>query len=438
MQAATRPVVLVADDDGQIRILLQELLRSAGFEVLLAADGVQALEAARRQSPDVILLDVNMPGVDGYECARRLNSSAATAGTPIVLISGAAEPLDRVRGLQAGAVDFLGKPVAVGELEAKMRSLVRLKRYRDAQQRQSGSVGAGIREPGALKAALESFARFVPREFLECLGRTSVLEVRLGDQVLKEMAVLFSDIRSFTALSEKMSPQENFNFLNSYLQRMNPFIWENGGFIDKYIGDSIMALFPQGPESALLAAVNMIRYIPEYNRQRASFGYKPIRIGIGIHSGPVMLGVIGHERFMQGTVISDVVNLASRLERLTKLYGVTLLASSAVVFGLEDPTRYSYRFLDKILVRGKHEPVSVFELFDGDPQELIDHKVRSRETFEKAVYEYHRNNIDEAARQFGSIPHQAQGDVPLQIYRERCAYYAKFGIRKDVFTEESL
>jgi two-component system sensor histidine kinase ChiS len=386
--------------------------------------------------PDVILLDINMPGLDGYECARRLNATSATAGTPIVLISGAAEPLDKVRGLRAGAVDFLSKPVTLGELEAKMHSLVRLKRYRDAQGKSPGMAGSGV--PGALKAALQSFARFVPREFLECLGRPSILEVRLGDQVLKQMAVLFSDIRSFTALSEKMSPQENFKFLNSYLQRMNPFIWENGGFIDKYIGDSIMALFPQGPESALLAAVSMIRHIPEYNRQRASFGYQPIRIGIGIHSGPVMLGVIGHERFMQGTVISDVVNLASRLERLTKLYGVALLASSPVIFGLEDPTRYSYRFLDKILVRGKHEPVSVFELFDGDSQELADHKIRSRETFEKAVYEYHRNAIDEAARLFGGIPTPALKDIPLEIYRERCAYYSTFGLRKDVFTEESL
>jgi class 3 adenylate cyclase/CheY-like chemotaxis protein len=434
-----RPVVLVADDDEQIRALFEELLDSAGFEVLLAENGTRALELAVRNDPDVVLLDVNMPAPDGYETTRRLNLHEKTGGTPVVLMSGAGDRVDRVRALRAGAVDFLLKPVHAEELQAKMQSLLRLRRYNQSLRRSGEELAlAAAEQAGSVEQALAAFARFVPREMLECLDKSSVLEVRLGDQVLKEMAVLFSDIRSFTALSEKMTPQENFNFLNSYLKRMNPYIWENHGFIDKYIGDAIMALFPGGAEDALRAALGMIRHIPVYNLERATFGYDPIRIGIGLHAGPVMLGMIGHERFMQATVISDAVNLASRMERLTKLYGVALLLSSPVVFGLTDPTRYAYRFLDKIRVRGKDEPVSVFEVFDADPPETVAHKIRTRDRFEKGVFEYHRNNVEEAARLFAAIATAEGGDRPLEIYRERCAYYKEFGIRKDVITEEGF
>ena len=164
------------------------------------------------------------------------------------------------------------------------------------------------------------------------MNKQNILDVKLGDHALKEMTILFSDIRSFTSLSEKMTPQENFNFLNSYLKRMNPFIWNNKGFIDKYIGDCIMALFPDGEESALSAAIEMIKYLPIYNTHRCNYGYTPIKIGIGIHTGTVMLGTIGHEIFMQGTVISDDVNLASRLESLTKLFGISLIVSKEIIF----------------------------------------------------------------------------------------------------------
>ena len=217
-----------------------------------------------------------------------------------------------------------------------------------------------------------------------------------------------------------MSPRETFNFLNSYLGRMNPFIWENGGYIDKYIGDAIMALFPSGSGAAVDAALAMLGHIPTYNSHRARSGYPPIRIGIGIHFGRVMLGVIGHERFMQGTVISDAVNLASRIEGLTKEYGVSLVVSSPVLFGLQDPNRYRYRFLDKVTVRGKREAVPVHEIFDSDPAEAIAQKMAGRDSFEKGVYEYHAGHFDAAARFFDSIHRPGALDKAVDMYRRRC------------------
>lgn len=404
------------------------VLKEEGYEFFPARSGPECIALAMQTKPDVILLDVHMPGMDGYEAARALSGNEETSSIPIIMVTGLSNSADRVRGLKAGAVDFLAKPVESAMLIAKVSSLARLKVYNDEMKRRHASLRTQLAGRGEqLQAALESFSRFIPQEFLRALGKTDIVDVKLGDQVQLDMAILFSDIRSFTALSEKMTPQQNFAFLNSYLSRMNPFIWENGGFIDKYIGDAIMALFPKGSGSALSAAIAMLSHIPLYNQQRKGFGYDPLRIGIGIHAGSVMLGIIGHERFMQGTVISDAVNLASRLQDLTRLYEVSLLVSNHVLFDLEDPNRYNYRFMDKVKLKGKEDAVSVYEVFDGDPDELKARKKASREDFEKGVYDFHAGNFQDALSRFQSILNPDIIDGPLEIYTKRCMQALKLG-----------
>jgi two-component system sensor histidine kinase ChiS len=413
--------ILIADDNARTLDAYRSFLETYGHRILTEENGLKAVGRAVQEKPDVIILDVNMPGLNGYEAAQRLRRDSATSTTPIVIISGRTEVSDRVRALKAGAIDYLKKPVNAKELKARIDSLVRLKAYNDSMNRNQEQLKtnlAGKRKE--LQAHLEAFARFVPKEFLSLLGSENIVDIEPGDQCIKDLAILFSDIRSFTSLSEKMTPQENFNFLNSYLRRMDPFIWNNNGFIDKYIGDSIMALFPQGEDSALNAAIQMILYLPIYNNQRRSFGYDPLNIGIGLHSGTVMLGTIGNERFMQGTVISSNVNLASRLEELTKVYDVKIVASSSIIFGLRVPTEYHYRFIDKILVRGMSEPVSVFEVYDGDPEERKEQKRNTQEVFEKAVYEFHGNQVKTAYNQFRDIRDERNKDSCLEMYCKRC------------------
>ena len=419
---ATRPMrVLAADDDGQVLELISAILTAAGHEVLCAGSGEDCLRRVAENPPDVILLDVRMPGLGGIATAARLAQSEETKNIPIVMITGLLNESERVKALKAGAVDFLLKPVKPEELVAKVISLGRLKTYHDQGRSERAALLKEVEgKTGQLAAALESFARFVPKEFLHCLSKKSIVEVELGDNVRMEMAILFADIRSFTTLSERMSPEDNFRFLNSYLGRMNPFIWENEGFIDKYIGDAIMALFPTGSGAALNAAIAMLSYLPEYNTQRARFGYEPIHIGIGLNAGPVMLGIIGQERFIQGTVISDAVNLGSRLEELTKVYGVSLIVSNHVLFGLKDPTRYHYRFLDRVKVKGKRETVPVYEVFDADSSEQMQMKLTIREQFERGVYEYHAGRFAAAAELFEGIPTGQKPDRPVLIYRARC------------------
>jgi two-component system sensor histidine kinase ChiS len=420
--------VLVVDDDPQILEIISLMLDSAGYGVLRAASGEECVRIAIAELPEIILLDVQLPGMDGNATAASLSHHVKTRNIPIVMMTGLMGDADRIKALKAGAVDFLTKPLSAGELVAKVGSLARLKAYHDeAQSHREELLTEVAGKTGQLEAALEAFSRFVPREFLACLSKKSIVEVSLGDQVQADMAILFADIRSFTALSEKMTPRENFGFLNSYLGRMNPCIWENGGYIDKYIGDAIMALFPTGPGAALDAAIAMLRHIPVYNAHRARFGYEPIRIGIGLHAGTVMLGIIGHERFMQGTVISDAVNLAARLEELTKVYGVSLVISAQVLSGLQDPNRYHYRFLDSVRLKGKTATVPVYEVFDADPPAQAEMKMRIREGFERGVYEYHAGRFAAAAALFEDISTQGAKDRPVEIYRVRCARSLKLG-----------
>ena len=164
----------------------------------------------------------------------------------------------------------------------------------------------------------DAYGRFVPHQFLNLLGYESIIDVNLGDQVQQEMSVLFADIRDFTTLSETMTPQENFNFINAYLSRMEPAITSNNGFIDKYIGDAIMALFSDFADDAVKAGIAMLNILTNYNEDRQRVGYIPIQIGIGINSGSLMLGTVGGKSRMDSTVISDAVNLASHIEGLTK------------------------------------------------------------------------------------------------------------------------
>ncbi|MCF8365597.1 MAG: HAMP domain-containing protein, partial [Bacteroidales bacterium] len=171
----------------------------------------------------------------------------------------------------------------------------------------------------------KAYSRFVPKQFLEFLKKDNITEVQLGDQVQKEMSVLFTDIRDFTTLSEQLTPKETFDFLNEYLSVMEPLISRNNGFIDKYIGDSIMALFVGNVENAIDAAIEMRVALADFNVKRKLDGKHTIDSGIGVHTGNLMLGVVGGHGRMDGTLVSDAVNLASRIEGLTKMYATSII-----------------------------------------------------------------------------------------------------------------
>ncbi|NEP78625.1 MAG: response regulator [Okeania sp. SIO3C4] len=265
----------------------------------------------------------------------------------------------------------------------------------------------------------QSYSRFVPKQFLRFLGHESIVEVSLGESVQKKMSILFSDIRAFTTLSETMTLAENFKFINAYLSRMEPLITANYGFIDKYIGDAIMALFGRCPDDAVQAALGMLLELNQYNIIRNKYQKSPITIGIGINTGSLMLGTVGGTNRMDTTVISDAVNLASRLQDLTKVYGASLIISQKTFIELKDYTKYNYRFLGQVKVKGKKDVVSLFELFDADPPEIIELKKQTKTLFEAGVIKYYSQQMEQATQIFQEIINLNHQDKAAYFYLEQ-------------------
>ena len=266
----------------------------------------------------------------------------------------------------------------------------------------------------------DAYGRFVPHQFLNLLGYESIIDVNLGDQVQEEMSVLFADIRDFTTLSETMTPQENFNFINAYLSRMEPAITSNNGFIDKYIGDAIMALFSDFADDAVKAGIAMLNILTNYNEDRQRVGYVPIQIGIGINSGSLMLGTVGGKSRMDSTVISDAVNLASRIEGLTKYYSVPLLISQQTLDRLRNPADYAIRIVDKVQVKGKSQYVVVYEVFDADPPEIRSAKRANLPVYTEAMSLCERKQFREAGKLFEECLRTNPSDQVARIYLKRC------------------
>ncbi|MEM7180526.1 MAG: adenylate/guanylate cyclase domain-containing protein [Spirochaetota bacterium] len=274
-------------------------------------------------------------------------------------------------------------------------------------------------------------SKFVPSEFLEILGKKDITHLRLGDQRQTDMTVLFSDIRSFTTLSEQMSAKENFDFINSYLKRMGPIIRKNHGFIDKYIGDAIMALFHQGTKDALQAAISMQEQLLRYNQTREKTGQPTIQIGIGIHSGRCMLGIIGEKERIESTVISDTVNLAARIESLTKVYGAGIVLTGTAFAEVSGNTDLHYRILDTVIVKGKTSEVTIYEIFNGLAQDKLEVYLTTKTIFEQAIIYYRIKKFSEAIDLLQEVQQKNPEDKAVRVYLERCELALKHGVHRD-------
>ena len=266
----------------------------------------------------------------------------------------------------------------------------------------------------------QAYERFVPHEFLQFLNKESIVDLELGEAVEQEMSVLFSDIRAFTSLSERMSSEDSFKFINAYLSRMEPAIINNNGFIDKYIGDAIMALFSGSADDAVTAGIAMLKLLDEYNQTRQRPGRTPIQIGIGINTGSLMLGTVGGKNRMDGTVISDTVNLAARLEEITESYGVSFFISHHTFLKLENSNNYCIRIIDRVKVKGKSDWVTIYEVFDCDPPEVRQGKIATKMSFEQALLFFHQKYYGEAEMLFLECVKQNPEDKTARIYVERC------------------
>ncbi len=275
-------------------------------------------------------------------------------------------------------------------------------------------------------------AQFVPRQFLEFLQKKNITDVKKGDQVQREMSVLFADIRSFTSLSEKMTPKENFDFINAFLEYMEPAINSNDGFIDKYIGDAIMALFGCKADDALNAALAMRNQLMQFNIILEAEGKTPIDIGIGIHTGNLMLGIVGGSERLQGTVISNAVNLASRIESLTKMYGIPIIISDKTLACLIHKENFVYRYLDNVRVIGKKEAVILYEVLDiKSNTEQCKDIVENLSKYQQAINLYLQREFTAAAVIFNQLHLICKNDPIIAMYKERSEHFNLKGVPEE-------
>ncbi len=372
--------ILVVDDEPVNLKVLQNHLESAGYNVTLAHDGEEALQLLQHGNHfQLVLLDVMMPRIPGYEVCLKIRERYLLTELPVIMVTAKNQVSDLAEGLGTGANDYIIKPFSKDELLARVKT-----------QMDNYDIHVATN-------------RFVPHEFIHSLGRQSIMDLHRGDMVEKNVHVMFSDIRDYTTLAEDMTPRENFQFVNALAGKVGPIVKTNQGIINQYLGDTIMMLFMQKPDHGMVAGIEILRMLSDYNAGREAKSRKPIRLGIGIHSGPLMMGIIGDTLRTDAAVISDTVNTASRMEGLTKYFKVNFIVSGDTLIKLEDRDRFNFRYLGKVQAKGKNLPIDVYECFDGDSVDQAILKKASSNHFHAGMEAYFAKDMVAARSYFNKV-----------------------------------
>ncbi len=359
--------ILVVDDLAQNVRLLDAVLTPRGYRVLSAESGEEALDLLGREQPHLVLLDILMPGMDGYEVCRRIRENPDTAFLPVVMVT-ASDAQQKVRAIEAGADDFVTKPFDQAELLARVKSLVRVKRYQDTIRLQAEELetwNRQLEERVQLQVAeLERatrLRRFLPPQMAELIldsGDESFLESHR-----REIVVVFCDLRQFTAFAESSEPEEIMGVLGEYHAALGDLVFRFEGTLERFTGDGLMVVFndPMPCEDAALRAIRMavamrtrVRDLAgSWSRQGHDLGF-----GVGIAQGYATLGRIGFEGRFDYTAIGNVVNLAARLCSVAEAWQI--LVTERVLAGAKDLVVSTP--VGDLELRGFSRPVRAFDV----------------------------------------------------------------------------
>jgi adenylate cyclase len=302
---AKRPArILAVDDNKQNLDILSKALTVAAYDVIKASDGPAALKLIETAPPDLVLLDVMMPGMSGYEVCKRIRAVESTRLLPVVMLTALSDVADRIRGIEAGADDFLSKPFNREELLTRVKSLLRIKTLHDELETKN-------------RLLRTLFGRYVSEEVAAEIVADPARHLELGGEK-REVTVLFGDLRGFTPLAEQLDPQEAVDILNTYLKFVIDTVFESRGTLDKFHGDGFMAFFgaPIRREDDPFNAVRCALAIQEGLKHITFPKFPDLRVnmGMGLNTGIVLAGNIGSERRTDYTVVGDEVNVAQRFE----------------------------------------------------------------------------------------------------------------------------
>jgi class 3 adenylate cyclase len=308
--------ILVVDDIADNVEILRMRLTSLGYEVVVAEDGEQALARVRETLPDLILLDIMMPKIDGLEVVRRLKADARLPFIPVILVTAKASPQDVVAGLNAGGDDYLAKPIDHGALVARVRAMLRIKALHDEVQALNQGLEAKVREQVEELERVGRLRRFLAPQLAQAI--VSAGDDKMLENHRREVVAVFCDLRGFTSFSETAEPEDIMAVLGEYHGAVGPLIRKYEGTLDRFTGDGMMVFFndplpcPDAPERAARLAIEMRDAVaalaPSWKRRGHVLG-----VGIGMAQGYATLGRIGFEDRFDYTAIGAVINLAARL-----------------------------------------------------------------------------------------------------------------------------
>lgn len=378
------------------------------------------LRYVQRTSNDVVLTDASAEGQFTTDSHIATHASRSLLCLP-VMHKGSTR-----------AILYLENQLLRGAFTPERLEVIRLLSAQAAISLENATLYARMEE--SLQAQVElttAHSRFVPHQFLQALERQTITDVKLGDHAEKRMSILFSDIRGFTSIVENLSPAENIAFINEYLSVMEPAIIESGGFVDSYIGDAIMALFDGSPDDAVNAGVMMHAGLRGLNEKRRLQGLAPVRCGVGVNTGTLMLGTIGGETNLKCGVIGDSVNLAARVESLTKHFRIPMLISDHTLHSLDAPERWQTRLIDRVVVVGATEPVTLYEVLDAESPERREPKLAAASAYQDGIELYFDQRFAAALGRFAAVLEQCPDDLVSQKFVDRCMTYVRSGVPDD-------
>ncbi len=388
--------VLIVDDEPINQQVLVNHLMDLPYTLHLCSTGGEALDLLSKHHIDVVLLDVMMPRMSGFEVCQKIRKHYLPSELPVIMITAKNQVRDLVEGLYYGANDYLAKPFSKDELLARLKTHLNLYSIHSAT------------------------SKFVPSQFIKELGKESITDIRLGDFEEKEVTVVFADIRDYTQRAEMLGPEAVFRFVTDHTMRMGPIIEANQGFINQFYGDGIMSLFLERPDDALIASIEMQRILHVHNEDSKLEGASRVMMGVGMDTGSLIMGIIGHDTRMDATTLSDTVNTSSRMEGLTKYFGVSIIVSENTFKGLEAPEQFHYRYLGKVKVKGRTQAQDVYDFFDGDPEPIRSLKMKTFERFNEGVRAYLNKAFKAAQELFLEVLEVHPDDKSTQIYLQNC------------------
>ena len=353
--------ILVVDDVADNVEILRMRLESLGYEVVVAEDGEQALESVARELPDLVLLDIMMPKIDGLEVVRRMKADASLPFIPVILVTAKASQKDVIAGLDAGGDDYLTKPIDHGALVARVRAMLRIKALHDEVQVLNQGLEAKVRAQVDELERVGRLRRFLAPQLAQAI--VSAGDEKILDNHRRDIVAMFCDLRGFTSFAETAEPEDIMALLSEYHGAVGPLIRKHEGTLDRFTGDGMMVFFndplpcPDAPERAAKLAIEMRDAVAALGPVWSKRGHR-LGFGIGMSQGYATLGRIGFEDRFDYTAIGAVINLAARL--CSEAADGQVLVSGRLAAAVEDMAEVER--LGEREIRGMARPVAVANL----------------------------------------------------------------------------